>query len=462
MTTIRLNVSPGQSLRFNPLGKNRVQGQIDLATLGQPFLSEHSINIEAVSTTCNDRVAVIHKCEVGANGEFSFEHLGAGIYRLRISAVQLDDNEIIEHAPRRYPWLTCGFEFESREPETEKNLGLIPCVFAEYDRYGTNRIVEPIGDMNSNRDVDDFKNEQPIRFVTIKKNWPSQDITFWNSKGEALRTISKKSVSMFERNIFEQFEFARNKSRFFLSAIGEITSYDFYGTRVWDTKWNGWYKLGIAGLHGDDLQVYQPLIMSSISLLPQDSLRLQETTVPLADCTQCKFSERDGLYWSLGKKLRSFDKAGKLISNVNFLNLHALYAYGNQLSLDEVNGGCWCICIEHTFNGDVQTLNRFDSSGKLKFSKYLPPPKSPKLFPMAVAGGNCYVGESNRVVGFAPDGQNLSELPIDAKSIAATSDTNTLWALTKDGFCKIDTSGHSMVVTETIPGITGDQLFILD
>jgi hypothetical protein len=118
--------------------------------------------------------------------------------------------------------------------------------------------------------------------------------------------------------------------------------------------------------------------------------------------------------------------------------------------------------MEHSFHGDSQFLNRVDSSGKLIFSTRLPQPTSPKLFPIAVVGGNCFIVASNRIVRYAADGQIISELPIDAKSLAAASDPNTLWALTKDGVSKIDISGQAMTVAETMPSILGDQLVVLE
>ena len=217
-----------------------------------------------------------------------------------------------------------------------------------------------------------------------------------------------------------------------------------------------------AGMLGNDLQVYHTYMTSSISLLSQETLRLQETAVPVMSFQECKFSKRDGLYWSIGQNLVSFDRSGKPVSTANLRNSHALFTYGGRLSLDEVNGGCWCHYIEHSFNGDAQSLNRVDSNGKLIFSTRLPRPTSPKLFPIAVVGGNCFIGTSNRIIRYASDGRIIGELPMDAKSLAAGSDQNTLWALTKDGVSKIDISRHAMAIAETLPSIQGDQLVVLD
>ncbi len=70
--------------------------------------------------------------------------------------------------------------------------------------------------------------------------------------------------------------------------------------------------------------------------------------------------------------------------------------------------------------------------------------------------------ESTRLVRIAQDGRTVCELPLVAKSLAASSDSSALWALTNEGFCKIDISGDGMVVTEKIPGLTGDQLLVLE
>lgn len=49
-----------------------------------------------------------------------------------------------------------------------------------------------MGVVEINRDEDNFKSEQPIRFTTLQKNCPVQEITFWSNQGEALRKISKR------------------------------------------------------------------------------------------------------------------------------------------------------------------------------------------------------------------------------------------------------------------------------
>ena len=464
MTSVRLNLAPGQNVIFSPLGKHRVQGQIDLSSLGQSFLSEHSIHIQAGTNVCNDSVTVIHKSELGANGEFSFDHLCTGSYQLRIIATELfenNDHSTIGNVLPLRPSIANYFEFQPRDGEIEKNLGLISCVLSE---YGENviPILSPIGTAEINLGRDDFKNEKPVRFITLQKNWPVQEITFWSNQGEVLRKIWKKLDSMIEKNTFEPLEFTRSQSRFFLSTKGEIAAYDLFGSREWNAKRDGSHQFKFAGMLGDDLQVYQRSMTTSISLLSQETLRLQETAVPVMAVDECKFSERDGLYWSIGRKLVSFDKSGKRVSTANLHNSHSLRTYGGRLSLDEVNGGCWFLYMEHSFHGDSQFLNRVDSNGKLKFSTRLPQPTSPKLFPIAVVGGNCFIGASNRIVRYAADGQIISELPIDAKSLAAASDPNTLWALTKDGVSKIDISGQAMTVAETMPSILGDQLVVLE
>lgn len=468
MTTIRLNLASGQNVSFSPLGKHRVQGQIDLSTLGQSFLSEHSIHLQAGTNVCHDSATVIHKSELGANGEFSFDHLCAGSYRLRIIATKLVENNapsMIGDASPLYPAITSGFEFQPQDGEIEKNLGLIQCVLSEPGGIAI-PIFSPMGTVEINRQQDDFKNVKPVRFITLEKNWPVQSMTFWSNRGEALRTVSKKLDSILEKNTFEPLEFTRNKSRFFLSTKGEIAAYDLFGSREWNAKrkaiWDGSNQFKFAGMLGDDLQVYQTPMTSSVSLLSQETLRLKETAVPTMAFDECKFSERDGLYWSIGRKLVSFDKSGKPISNVNLHSMHALTTRGSRLFLDEVNGGCWCLSMEHSLNGDTQFLIRVDSNGKLIFTTRLPMPTSPKPFPVAVVGGNCFIGVSNRIVRYGSDGQIISQLPIDAKSLAAASDPNTLWALTKDGVIEIDISGQTMTVAETMPSILGDQLVVLD
>ncbi len=101
-------------------------------------------------------------------------------------------------------------------------------------------------------------------------------------------------------------------------------------------------------------------------------------------------------------------------------------------------------------------------TGKQVFSRYLSRSTLPIDYAWVVNAGNCFVTESKRLVRIAQDGRTLCELPLVAKSLAASSDSNALWALTNEGLCKIDISGHGMVVAETIPGVTGDQLLVLE
>ncbi len=63
--SLQVKVASGENKRFSPLGRNRVRGQIDLSTLGQEFLSEHSIRMRAVCVLEKEDAAVIHLSEVG-------------------------------------------------------------------------------------------------------------------------------------------------------------------------------------------------------------------------------------------------------------------------------------------------------------------------------------------------------------------------------------------------------------
>ncbi len=456
--SMQVRVASGQNKRFSPLGRNRVRGQIDLSTLGQDFLSEHSIRMRAVCVLEMENAAIIHLSEVGSRGEFSFEHLRAGNYQLDLSALLLQTRNYGTRISKREPIIECHFEIDLQASETEKDLGLIPCVLMEPNSGPNSRSPKPIVAIEKVSEIDDFKNDQPIRFVTLESNRLTQTLSFWSKTGEALRRLSTKLDMPLEQTA--RLEFAPTQSRFYVSTSRDISVYDTNGVRSWTSKWNGRSAFRIAGSRGDDLIVYHPWQLGVVAILSQASSNLKKTRVPTTDCHMCRYSKRDKLYWSIGKKLQSFDEDGKLVST---LDLTVLQSVANRLMLDEVNGGCWCISVEAAFAQENPTLlTRVDSTGKQVFSKYLSRSTLPKDYSMVVTGGSCFVAESKQLVRISPDGRVLSELPLVAKSLAASSDSNALWALTNDGLCKIDISGGSMVVTEKIPGVTGDQLLVLE
>jgi beta-lactamase regulating signal transducer with metallopeptidase domain len=446
--SIQSEILSDKGMTLVPFGKTRVTGQLEF------FENEVSVGeIDTVRLSLfpeNQYLGAYfaYGCECDQQGNFQLDNVQAGAYVAQINLtkgdVLLDPNPDLK------------FRVVVNETAQANNLELGKLPFILSKASPTRTWDFPI---ETTKTSDEFHSETRIKFITENiHSFGGNRVVFWTSTGRELRSIANMDGRWFVGT--NDIVVSNASSEIHVSSMNDVRTYDLDGNEVRRASWQGNRSVGIAGQSSSGVCLYSETKRDSGQvMLRRLSPDASPQTMFQVARHFCQYSHHDHAYWSFAwadriHRLQCVQDDGTKI-HVSPIpeSIKPMF-----LCVDEAEGGCWCLSKRSELVEEFY-LTRYSKDGSLLLTKEL---HLDLGLTFAVVGGKAYIRIGDQLIAFDGTGSVTSTLPIDAKSLAGSADHRTLWVLTDSGVTEVDVSGPQMVVRDTINGVRGHRLWVVN